>query len=374
MVVRAERQSNLELMRIVLMLLIIAHHYVVNSGALALLPEGARSNALFLLVFGMWGKAAINAFVLVTGYFMCTSRLTWVKVLRLWLQTKFYRLTIFLIFAAVGYEILSISGLLHVLFNLAENVGNGFTSSFFVFYLFIPFLNKLISALDRLELDRLLALLLAVFVGTVTLFESRAFNEVCWYVVLYLLAARIRLYPSRLTESRFATKVFFWASVALSVLSVIFLGLEGLDRADPVLAFYFMIDSSKLMAFLSGLSCFLFFKNLPMSRSTFVNSVASTTYGVLLIHASSSAMRQFLWGDLLDVTGAFSLPLPALVLHALCSVVGVFAVCSLIDYVRLTLLERPLFAWIGAHRVDIESSCLRAGERLGGLLGRLARF
>lgn len=71
-------------MRIVLMLVIIAHHLVVNSGLIdAIAPGAFDAKTLFVVLFGMWGKAAINAFVMITGYFMCTSQLTRRKMLKL---------------------------------------------------------------------------------------------------------------------------------------------------------------------------------------------------------------------------------------------------------------------------------------------------
>lgn len=356
---RSARQSNLELMRILLMLAIVAHHYVVNSGVLSLLPGDYGTKGLFIQMWGMWGKAAINSFVLVTGYFMCTSCLTWVKALKLWLQIKFYRIAIFLIFVITGYEIFTFGGLVRVLFNLAYGVGNGFTASFFVFYLLIPFLNRLLSALDKHALDRLLILLLTVFVGTVTLFNSAAFNEVGWYVALYLLAARIRLYPMKATECPRITALLFIAVVIVSIGSVAVLGPRGIERGDAVYCYRFMVDSSKVLAFLVGLFCFLFFKNLSMPHSRVVNAIASTTFGVLLIHASSDTMRQFLWGDLLNVAGAYGLSFPLLVIHAVGSTVGIFLVCSAIDAMRLRLLERPLFDWVNRHRENIEGRLLR---------------
>ena len=96
------RESNLELFRIITMILIIAHHYVVNSG-LTLADGPINTNLLswqsiFLLLFGAWGKTGINCFVLITGYFMCTSRITLKKFIKLLFEVMFYRIIIYLIF------------------------------------------------------------------------------------------------------------------------------------------------------------------------------------------------------------------------------------------------------------------------------------
>ena len=82
----AERRSNLELYRIIAMLFIIAHHYVVHSGLRGL--ESIRLDPMsfhsqFILLFGAWGKIGINCFVLITGYFMCTRSISLRKFLKL---------------------------------------------------------------------------------------------------------------------------------------------------------------------------------------------------------------------------------------------------------------------------------------------------
>ena len=62
------RNSNLELFRIILMLLIVAHHYVVNSGMMSeMAKDPFAANSLFFYLFGAWGKTAINGFVMITG-------------------------------------------------------------------------------------------------------------------------------------------------------------------------------------------------------------------------------------------------------------------------------------------------------------------
>ena len=85
-----ERSSNIELYRIIVMLLIVAHHYVVNSGVIQLVDNSISTgdnlcNALFYSIFGAWGKTGINSFVLITGYFTCKSTITLRKFLKLFL-------------------------------------------------------------------------------------------------------------------------------------------------------------------------------------------------------------------------------------------------------------------------------------------------
>ena len=84
------RDSNLELFRIITMMLIVAHHYVVNSGLTSLIYENlSKPNSIFLLLFGAWGKTGINCFVLITGYFMCQSNITCRKFIKLGLEIEF---------------------------------------------------------------------------------------------------------------------------------------------------------------------------------------------------------------------------------------------------------------------------------------------
>ena len=61
-----QRESNLELFRIITMLLIVAHHFVVNSGLMdadgVIASDPLSANSVFLLLFGAWGKTGINCF------------------------------------------------------------------------------------------------------------------------------------------------------------------------------------------------------------------------------------------------------------------------------------------------------------------------
>lgn len=71
------RESNIELSRILSMLAIVAHHFVWNSGVTELYDFSHISRDMeFMQLFGAWGKTGINIFVLISGFFLCTSTLT----------------------------------------------------------------------------------------------------------------------------------------------------------------------------------------------------------------------------------------------------------------------------------------------------------
>lgn len=60
------RNSNLELYRIISMFLIVCHHYVVNSGLMDVMNvDPLSTNSIFNYIFGMWGKTAINCFLMI---------------------------------------------------------------------------------------------------------------------------------------------------------------------------------------------------------------------------------------------------------------------------------------------------------------------
>lgn len=339
-----ERNTNLELFRVVVMLAIIAHHYVVNSGLTQKMyayPE--THSALFLYLFGAWGKTGINCFVMITGYFMCKSRITFTKFLKLVLQVQFYKCIISVIFWIIGYEAFSMEGLWRILIPVLS-VDANFPGCYAVFFLLIPFLNILIQNLTEKKHLLLLLMCLGFYTGLGTLgLGTVTVNYVSWFVVLYLAASYIRMYPKPIFDNCHFWGVAAVVSFGLSVVSI-FLRLHLISVTK---VYYFLADSHKVLAFTNGLTGFVFFKNLRLKHNKLINAMGATTYGVLLIHANSASMRKFLWRDLLNNTAFFGSA--QLVVHAFISVIAIFAVCSVIDWLRIRYLERPLFQWWDQH-------------------------
>ena len=135
------RRSNLELFRIITMIIIIMHHYVVNSGLIEQINDVSQigNKEIFMLIWGWGGKTGINCFILITGYFMCTSSITVIKYAKLLAERYFYSVIIFFIFILSGYTVISFKGILEVIFPFFD-ISTNFTGCYLLFYLFIPFL------------------------------------------------------------------------------------------------------------------------------------------------------------------------------------------------------------------------------------------
>ena len=361
MTVEKKRDSNIELFRILMMLLIVAHHYVVNSGLLDVIeqsPFGFRS--AFLLVYGAWGKVGINGFVLITGWYMCTSRITVKKYLKLLGEVEFYKVLIYIVFVAFGVERFGFGSLLRAVLPI-KVLSSEFVDCFLVFYLLIPFLNLLISAMDQKRHLLLLVLLFSAFtvLGSVPLYISVTFNYVSWFTVIYLLGAYLRLYrqeQGRGCGLRFLLSVL---AVGATVIGMAYLK----NRFSLSTARYFFVnDANKLLAVLPAVYGFLFFKNLRLGYRKPINIAALATFGVLLIHANSDAMRTWLWRTTLRNTEAFHQPW--WLSHALLSVLAVYIVCTGIDLLRIYLLERPFFQWYDRCKKRFEFAVRQKTERL----------
>ena len=350
----SHRDSNLELYRIILMLAIVAHHYVVNSG---LVPEcidkaPTSGRSIFLLLFGAWGKTGINCFLMITGYFMCQSQISLKKFLKLLFEIEFYKIVIFVIFLATGNTVCNFQTLMGLL--PVPGITNGFVSCFIVFFLFIPFLNLFINNLSR-NFYRLLLLFLFVFYTFLPSFGILiCFNYVTWFSIIYLIAAYIRLYPIPLFSNRDFWLVSSIVCVLASCFSILFFAFVFKRNY-----YWFLADSNKILAVATAISLFLFFKNIKLKYNPVINLLAQSVFGVLLIHANSDAMRQWLWIDTLQNIRFFDTPW--LVLHAFGSVIGIYVVCTAIDQARIHLIEKPFFDLLGDKIDRIQTRLMNIG-------------
>lgn len=333
------RKSNIELLRIFAMLSIIAHHYVVNSGLyeVAICDTSSVKSILFV-IYGAWGKVAINIFILITGYFMYSSNISLKKYIKLISEFEFYRIIFYFVFCLCGYQVFSIKEFIKTV-NPYYIIGSSFIPAYFLLYLAIPFINIFISNADKLTHALLIGLGLFIYsiIGSIS-FIPMNFNYFSWFIILYLIGAYIRKYPDRILFSKNRITIKFIIVLTLSITSIVHFMINGL------FPYSYINDSNKLLGTVLAIETFLLFENCNIRYSKLINIFAKSTFGVLLIHANCESMRQWLWRDTLK--NAYYFTTSYCYAHAVISVLVVYLVCFALDFIRIKTIEKWFMVFI----------------------------
>lgn len=318
------------------MMLIVAHHYVVNSGLWDMMTEAPTSSkSIYIFLFGMWGKTAINCFVFITGYFMCKGSITAKKFCKLLFWILFYKITITCTFAFTGYKHYTFLEFVMDLLPI-NNITQDFIGCYLIFYLFIPFLNIFIRNITKQQHRRIIALCLFVYTIWYQIpFFSVGYNYVIWFSIIYLIAAYIRIYNWGISFKHWGKLSLGF--ITLAMLSVVLLVILGKTKLPIV--YYFVSDSNSFFALVISLCTFMFFKSINLCYNRYINLIAASTFGVLLIHGNSDTMRMWLWHDVFDNIHNY----PNAYVHSIVCVLLVYFICTITDFIRLHFIERPLF-------------------------------
>lgn len=289
-----KRDSNFELLRIVSMLFIILHHFVLYNNY-----KVGQVFSLFdfiLTSFISGGKLGVVLFTLITGYYMIKSKdIKLNKLVGLEAQVLFYSLGILLLFMLSGSRVVRIEEFSKlVLPNISKTYW--FFSSYFILYLFIPFLNRLVSNISKKEYEKLLLIgfIFLILVPSLVIY-NRGITEGVYLVYYYLVGGYIRCYCDDIKGGIKYLFVFLFFYLAI----VFFTAYVGkLSSSNQVLLG--SIDAftriSSILVFVSSISLFLFFKGLKLGSNKIINLIASTSFGVYLFH-EHMFMREFLWNN-----------------------------------------------------------------------------
>ncbi|MBU5428778.1 acyltransferase [Kineothrix sp. MSJ-39] len=334
------RNSNLELLRIFMIISIIAHHYVVNSGVtLEFDYNRLNFNMIFLQIVGMWGRTAINTFTIITGYFSVKKGTSVRKILKLYFTIKFWSFLSAILFHCTGYYCLDAQGLYKLILNVVYDVNVGYIGTMMILMLAIPILNVLANNMTKKQYQYLILLILGYFMVMATFLEHDTFNFTGWLISAYMIGGYLRLYPLKYDNIKMGL-LGICVSVLLMCVSILYVDFiaskHGFDSA-----YYMVSNCNKLLPILASVSLFFLFKNLKIKNSKIINTIASATFGVLIIHANSDTMRKFLWVTVFNcVEHYYTKWMP---IYVCLVVLGIYVVCVILELLRMKYIEKPFF-------------------------------
>ncbi|MFR1308328.1 MAG: acyltransferase family protein [Gallintestinimicrobium sp.] len=291
------RHAGFELLRILSMMMIVLMHGIGHGGLGTTAAPGTFPYFIYWLLF-MLGRVSTNCFVMLTGYFMWQSKTKVSRLFRIEMQVLFYSLLTFVIGLFVNSVSLSAGTLLRAVFPTTSCV-YWFCSCYFILYLAIPLLNKIIASLTRAQYRFMLIVLFLLFSlwSTVCFWSGMARVEngysYVWFFVLYFTAAYLSIYQVRMS-SALCLSLYFVFSCSLFWCGSLPPGSKhGWDWKE---CSTHSADTSLRPCFSHPFASFVLpeYQNSGQSPEKIILAIAPLSFGVYLLH-DSDFTRAFLW-------------------------------------------------------------------------------
>ena len=359
-----KRETNLELLRIIAMLMVISLHYLDKGNALAEIGDIHVSNPDFANQILAWvlevcSYGAVNLYIMISGYFLINSVAKMEKPFKIAVQIWFYSAGIFLIFLALGKlpDYATETYYKGVFFTPIASSHYWFASTYVFFYLLAPFVALAIRRCNQKQHLGLMIIMLVLFsrVWRILLPQSEAIDDkgygLMWFMTLFTVASYIRRFVPVIKKRRALYLIIFFAMNILTLISffVVYVIYNVTGRFEVFVKVLLEYNSPTIVV--SSVCLFLFFRTLRIPDGFFAKAILAVsplTFGVYLIH--EQFLLRDLWTKFWKVDEFVKKPYFAA--HFIGTVIAVFAICALIEWVRSLLFgliyrTKPLRAFFG---------------------------
>lgn len=342
------RNTSIELLRIISMIMIMFHHFAYHGNFEWNFNEVTLPHLWYDFIL-MGGKVGVDIFVLISGYFLIenTEKLFQPKkLLKFWGQVVFYSIMTYLLSVMLRLNAFEIKQLIKVCLPITYP-GWWFASTYFMLYLIHPFLNKLLHGLSKTEYQYLILMMVLCWsiipTATTQLFES---NSLLWFVTLYGIAGYVNLYGgNQKFQSKHYFSLYFMVLIITYTVSTtfLFLGTKKEEWSTHAIDFF---EIERLPILLMAITLFMGFVTLKMNYHKWINMIASATFGVYLIH-DSSYIRYYLWTNIFKINQYQDSTF--LILYSILVVFILYVSCTMIDLIRKKLVEKPYMLFVNHY-------------------------
>lgn len=275
---KKQRESNIELLRLVCMALIILFHCTSAIKR----SECTGTELVILTAIGSWGILGVDTFIIITAWFMRhTTEVRFKKVLGMIAMTLFYILAYYLISYFTGNKTPAAwaEGLGHdFLFSPFFTTSYWFIWSYLALYAIIPYLNQI-------SLQGPIRYVLPAFLFLANFHSHGTFIEDFPYFTAIYLTCRIVLSTPGNFFERHAAKGFIGCTLLIIICSC---WLGKVPYTGFLQIFLCNTGRHSILMLTDALFFFYLFRNLKMKHSPAVNFMAGTVFGIYLFHENKT--------------------------------------------------------------------------------------
>ncbi len=357
-----KRMVNIEVLRLLAMMMVVSLHYLAKGELLEKLAGPLSAKGHLAWILESFSIAAVDVYVLISGYFLVETGFRCRRVISLVLQVMFY--------TCLLPVLLIITGILPVgeitFYNILQCIfptnmlHYWFVSAYVLMFLFTPVLNAAVHGMKKKQLQAAIVILLIMESLSKTVIPVRLEldnlgYDAYWFMVVYLIAAYIRLYGIPFLERREgkggrAVLCYVGACLGMYLLTMLIRGAYLLTGQ-----FENFIESAygynHLLTIGAAVALFYVFKNWRTDAQGrlggLICRIAPCSFGVYLLHEQVNV--RYLWPFWLGADrcdSAFSL-----LWHWAAAILTVMVIGLAVDYIR-GLLFRGIGKLFAGGRLD----------------------
>ena len=273
-----ERKSNIELLRIIAMVMIVFHHYCVHGGFFDMFDfTHVSANMILIQFFSLGGKTGVNIFFLIMGYFMIRKNMKVEKIWKLIYQIFTINIIVCIFLLLMG-ESYSKKDFLSII-PLIADVPISFIPNYVIVYLLSPIINKCLQSISQKEYEYLLIVLLCYYSFLDSFLLQNTFQYATWAFIMYSVGGYLNLY-------NFGNrKGCHWGWISVIVIVICWIGMLGTDylamlrgKSTSTLWSNIYTDANKITVFVLAVTIFLYFVSLDIKQSKLINSIGGELY------------------------------------------------------------------------------------------------
>lgn len=351
------RMANLELLRCIAMMMVVVLHYLSKGNLLGDLTAGnLTSVGLVAWILEVFSIVAVNVYMLISGYFLCTSSFKLSRLLRLWIQVWMYSVGIGVVAAFTVLPVAECD--IHYFLSLLFPISMGhywFMTAYVFLYLLLPIISIAVRRMTKRQMQIALAGMLTVFCLLKSILPFRLEMDgqgydFVWYLCVFLTAAYLRKFGVPFLEKKWHCISLYVVGCLAVLAETLCLQQVYLRTGSMELIMKIATEYNHIFPLLAAIGLFMTFLSVQVSGglAKWIIRIAPYTLGVYLLHENMGvryAWQKWLCAD--RVTD-----IPELFLYTLTAVVVVFVIGIIIDWERDCIVE-------GLHKVLGKLKCYR---------------
>lgn len=352
---RSVRQSNFELLRVILMFCIVCGHFLGQSGSFA---SEIPSNVLFDHIMGHSSRIAVNGFLILGCYFMVDKPFRTDRFLRIWLLEFIYTVVLtglifFMIPGSTPISSLIWAGL--PIFGWNHN--HWYITIYLVLCLLAPFLNHFFKLKKEVQGKALVIMFIFIsFFLSIYGMEDSYLDCIGWFVFVYLFVGYYKHYIQKEIKGK-----YIWLGISLIIYALlVFLAVAPQYGINSTIAgkismycVQYLNDYKSVPNFICAMSLFIFFSKIDLGVKESINKLSSATLAVYVIH-QTTAFYPFLWENILRSSSYYNRKIWPL--YSMGCVVFLFIFITIIEFLRVNIIEKPILCCLPVqklcHRID----------------------